>query len=762
VIACGRGAAGVRRRRCAILDTVTETTLREAWAGLRAQVEQRFAAMPAEAALTRQAAAFLDEWLTHPLYREQQDAILQHVQAGQFDLLLDSFYQMVPFGTGGRRGRVGFGPNRINPVTVAMSVEGHCRFLREHGAASGSPQVVVAFDTRVFQDVSKTYAFLAGPNPLLGLTSRALGRIAAGIYAANGFEVYLAGLDAEDQYLSTPELSFAIRHLGALAGMNVSASHNHPDDNGFKFFNSQGAQDIPPTDQTMASYMGRVEEVRSMPLEEARARGKVRALPGELHRAYVRLNLDLRSRQTPPVTVVYTPLCGVGDTTVGDVLRAAGHRVHIYGPHNTRDGTFAAVPFRLPNPEVPEAAAPAIALAQETGADMILSTDPDADRIGVFARDTRGRWRYFTGDQIAAILAYYLCLDPAGPRRRGVLIKTLVTSRMIERIAQRAGCSLAPDLLVGFKYIAHVLHALETEGRYGEVAASHLDLVLAAEESHGVLLTPGIRDKDAAGGAVILCELLAGLQARGQSLPEYLDALSAACGNYHNVSRSIVMRGIQGVKNLADMMRSLRAAPPAAFGGMPVLHATDLLDPQHGPLRSESERLSRNMLIYELEAARVVIRPSGTEPKAKVYVDLEGEKAGAAGRARGAEMARTLAEAVLADCIGRIGYRLSPSALLLPDAVDLELKRSFDASFRADLAAQAAWFATQPPAGQLAWLRKRLEKFGSGADPIEATRAALVHLLGDLALESPAPAGETWRSLAAAVEDAVPPTAWVT
>lgn len=741
---------------------MTPTTLRETWAGLRDRVQQGFAALPADAALTRQAAEFLEEWLTQPLYAAQQEAILQHVHAGQFDLLLDSFYQMVPFGTGGRRGRVGFGPNRINPATVAMSVQGHCHYLREQGGASGAPKVVLAFDTRVFQDVSKTYAFLAGRNPLLGLTSRALSRIAAEIYAANGFQVYLAGLDAEDQYLSTPELSFAIRHLGALAGMNVSASHNHPDDNGFKFFNSQGAQDIPPTDQTMASYMGRVEDVRRMPLEEARAQGKVCALPEQVHRAYIRVNLDLRSRPTAPVEVVYTPLCGVGDTTVGDVLRAAGHRVHVYGPHNTRDGTFAAVPFRLPNPEVPEAATPAMALAEETGAHMILSTDPDADRIGVFARDATGRWRYLSGNQIAALLAYYLCADPDGPRRRGILIKTLVTTRMIERIAQRAGCRLVPDLLVGFKYIAHVLHSLESGNRYGDVSGSHLELVLAAEESHGVLLTPSIRDKDAAGGAVILCELLAVLQARGQHLPEYLDTLSASCGNYHNVSRSIVMRGIQGVKNLASMMQSLRAAPPVAFLGRPVIAAQDLLDPQHGPLRSESERLSRNMLIYELEAARVVIRPSGTEPKAKVYVDLEGEKAGAASRAQGAEMARSLAEAVLADCIGRIGYQLSPSALLLPDAVDLELKRSFDTSFRADLAAQAEWLATQDQAAQLAWLRKKLEKFGSGADPIEATSAALEHLLERLALEAPALLGAMWRSLAGAVKQAVAPAAWAT
>ena len=325
--------------------------------------------------------------------------------------------------------------------------------------------------------------------------------------------------------------------------------------------------------------------------------------------------------------MVYTPLCGTGDGSVGDVLRAAGYDVQVYPPHNTYDGTFASVPLRLPNPEVPAAASPALPFATERNADLVLATDPDADRLGVYARDAAGSWRYVNGNEIAALLAYYLCLDAEfGPRRSGLLIKTMVTTRTLRRIAERAGCRIVGDLLVGFKYIAHVLDCLEREGRYEDISAVPSDLVMAGEESHGVLLTPAIRDKDAAGGALVLCELVAQLRARGRLLTDYLDAFELECGNHQNAARSIVMKGIRGATLLAEMMRSLREQPPAELGGMPVLRARDLLAPEFGPLRSDTERLSRNFLVYDLEAAQIVVRPSGTEPKAKIYVDVEGSK----------------------------------------------------------------------------------------------------------------------------------------
>ena len=300
---------------------------------LRNPVEEQFAKLSDNTALVENALKLLDTWLSDPMYEALRGPILAHVESRQFALLLDSFYQFIPFGTGGRRGRVGYGPNRINPVTVALSVQGHCNYLRATKSPSG--KVVVAFDTRIFADISGIYAFLGAGHPLLNLTSRLLAISACEIYAGNGFEVYtpLLAAPGSPAYLSTPELSFAIRRLGALGGMNVSASHNHPDDNGFKFFNAQGAQDVPPADQEMTGYMLDVKGIQRIPFETAVARGLIQPIPPEVHEQYIQTNLALLSKPVwPGLKVVYTPLCGTGDTTVGDVLRRAGVDVQVYAP----------------------------------------------------------------------------------------------------------------------------------------------------------------------------------------------------------------------------------------------------------------------------------------------------------------------------------------------------------------------------------------------------------------------------------------------
>ena len=551
----------------------------------------------------------------------------------------------------------------------------------------------------------------------------------------------MAGLSSDREYLSTPELSYGIRCLKAVGGVNVSASHNHPDDNGFKFFNEQGAQDVAPTDQILESYMSDVQDVKRVAFHEAVEGRLVHPLPAELHSAYININLALRSKVRLPLTVVYTPLCGTGDSTVGEVLRAAGYSVQTYEPHATYDGTFATIPLRLPNPEVPEAASPALSLARDVGADLVICTDPDADRLGVFARDSADDWRYMNGNEIICILAYYLTTDrDLGPRRSGILLKTLVTSRMVQKIAERSGCSIVPDLLVGFKHIAHALSCLEREGRYNGVQGSPNDLVLAGEESHGILLTPSIRDKDPAGGALVLCELVSQLRTQGKHLPEYLDTLSLQCGNHQNVARSIVMRGIEGATLLSNMMRSLRENPPVQFDDLPVLRRRDFLSSEHGPLRSKTERLSRNLLLFELEQAHIVIRPSGTEPKAKIYVDVEGcALPGVHDRSGVVSFGRRLANRVFEECIGRNGFRLSASASLLPDYVDLHLKSDFDVGFRASLLAAAISLNDSSEAEQLKWLRERLEPFGAGADPLGPAGPATTSLLEELCRETNSP-----------------------
>ncbi len=704
----------------------------ESWEEISGQLTKGFSELTTDKQLIDKALGLLRSWLDGSIYERQREAALAHIASGKYALLLDAFYQLVPFGTGGRRGRVGYGPNRINEATVALSVQGHCDYLKKAFPSTPSPLVVAAFDTRIFRDIAGAYEFLGSDHPMLGLTSRELARQACEIYAANGFTVFAPRQESKTSFLATPELSFAIRHLKAVGGVNMSASHNHPDDNGFKFYNHQGAQDIPPEDEYLASFMNDVKEIHRLPFEAGVERGFIRVLPDSVHEAYIQTNLGLQSKgPSSNALIIYTPLSGTGDSTVGDTLRAAGYNIELFNPHANFDGTFSSVPFRLPNPEVREAATPALETAEGKGAWMVLSTDPDADRVGVYARTADGEWRYLTGNEIAMILAYYLTLDKKrGPQKTGLIIKTLVTTRALENIAEKAGCKIVSDLLVGFKYVAWVLGSLEREGRFRGIEARPEDLVIAAEESHGILLTPEIYDKDAAGGALILSELMTQLYQENIGLPEYLDSLSIECGNYANAAASIVMRGIRGTEALKEMMRSLRAEPITSLGEFPVLNVVDYHSTEKfGPLRSETERLSRNLLLFRLDGAQVVVRPSGTEPKVKLYIDVEGSKMVSKDDRRAAEnLARKIGGLAFDACIERIGIRLSAAPKLLPDHLDLDLKKDFDETFARDLVDAAPRLAQSSAEERLQWLRKRLSAYGAGADPLEATDRAVARV----------------------------------
>jgi phosphoglucomutase/phosphomannomutase len=686
-----------------------------------------------------QAITFIDKWLNNPLFSDQHASILAHIQHQQTDLLLDAFYQRLPFGTGGRRGRVGYGPNRINPGTVALSVQGHCNFMKAHYDCNTNPRIVVAFDVRIFVDIGGVFSFLPKNHPILNLSSQDLARIACEIYAGNGFTVYTTLNKKETSYLSTPELSFLIKHFNALGGINVSASHNHPDDNGFKFYNPEAAQDIPPDDEQLASYMDSdTLTVNQMNFDEATAKGLIRSVPKESHNAYINTILALRNtdpgKRTPPI--VYSPLCGTGDSNVGDVMRAAGYTVQLYSPHANYDGTFVNVPSRIPNPEVPEAASPALSFANDQKSDIVMSSDPDADRIGLFARDSQNQWQYITGNDIASIIGYYLILDKErGPQKRGLIVKTLVTTRTLENIAKQANCSIVGDLLIGFKYIAHVLETLDKKGCYQNISARPEDLIMAAEESHGILLTPAVRDKDTAGAGLIIAEAMTLLKKDNIFLPDYLTHLHLQCGNYANAGRSIMLKGIEGADAIARMLKSLRAERPTSLAGRPVDKYVDYLDESvMGPIKSKTDHLSRNLLVYKMEGTQIVIRPSGTEPKLKIYADIEGDKWSSKNDRNAAmRVARDVASKVFESCLERIQIRLSESAQLLPDYIEIKRKQDFDNAFSQDLTLFAEQIAkntslTNETSKRLRWLKNRLQEYTSGADPLIAVKQAVSHL----------------------------------
>ena len=647
------------------------------------------------------AAATLGHWLSADQPFVNGAELRKFAERAPLGLIVDSFRCDIPFGTGGRRGRVGIGPNRINPRTLALTVAGHCEFLQRTGGDSASSKtVVVANDTRVFSDINKLHTFMGEDWSLLGTSSRSLALLACQLYAVYGYDTYLTAPKDPDGYMPTPELSFAIRALAAAGGLNVSASHNHPDDNGFKVYTPTGGQYCPPDDSTLSRA---VEQVALDPrIEELVAThlGAAAEMPGEVHRKYIDMYVSRdaaisgRSAEARGmVPLVYTPLCGTGLANVGETLTGAGYQVHT--PRDQYpDGSFAPIPLRSPNPEIPGVTDPAIEYAASVDAELVLSTDPDADRLGVEVKLADGSWRHLTGNQIGAIIAYFLIADPGGPRLSGHLITTVATSRVLRVIGGlSSGVEVTDDLMIGFKFVGQLLDVLESE------TDGPVPLVLASEESHGYLTTTDLRDKDAASGAYLIAHLHALMRSTGRTLWDYLMQVYAATGVHIEYGRSLVLLGADGAETIKAVMRSMRAEPLERLGSEPVKVRHDfLVDGTSGAELTEGERASRDVLELISDHYRIVVRPSGTEAKLKYYFDyseppLAGSGVPSGGSSAGAgaagEMpvahryadleARVKADcsAVYADLARRAGYELSAGALELPDVMPVQEKAGY-------------------------------------------------------------------------------------
>lgn len=593
-------------------------------------LDRAFAGMDgiAVAAEVRAAArSALEAWWNDPRLAAYRAVIAGLVARGRFDELVDAFRQVVPFGTGGRRGAVGVGPNRINPFTVAASVQGHADWLiATAGGAARPAGLVLAYDVRRFEDVRGVYGGV--PSPIDGLTSRDLAELAARVYAANGFTVHL--LAERTRYLSTPELSFTIRALGAAGGLNVSASHNPPDDNGVKVYDARGGQLVPPDDQALLDVVGAVGQVHELAWDDAVASGRIRWLGLELHQAYLDAVSGVAGPGPRGLGLLYTPLHGTG--VVHEALAAAGFTCALHEPQATRDGAFPTVPGGVANPEVPAVMAHALAAAAPD-VDLVIGTDPDADRLGIEVRH-QGAWVHLTGNDIAALVADAAVARASGDGRQPLVVVTEVTSALVGRVARAGGAAVVDDLLVGFKYVAEGLAALERDGAWRGLRASGIRFVAGAEESHGVLVTDRIRDKDAAGGAVLVAAVAAEAKLRGETLVDVLHRLQHAHGYVLDDQVSIAYAGASGPGRLAALLDGLRASPPTALGGRRVTSAVDHRDEggRFGAFVSPSDRAARNVLVYHLAAdpganddgARVILRPSGTEPKLKAYVEVLG------------------------------------------------------------------------------------------------------------------------------------------
>jgi len=690
-----------------------------------------FASLSVSPSLQEQAIQHLQAWVDEPRFIVYRAQIVSMVERKRWPDLLDGFYRVLPFGTGGRRGRVGIGPNCFNPWTLSTSIQGHAEWLKQSRGESGL-SVVIGYDVRQFSDINGTLE-PGIPTPINGITSRNFAEIAAEIYAAHEITVYLP---TEGSVLSTPELSFAVRALESDGGLVISASHNPPDDNGSKFYHHHGGQMVPPFDEEMGTRVNDAKRIERMSLDRAVANGLIREIPPSVHADYLQANLDvIRAREHRTAAVVFSPLHGTGNTTVAEALKAAGFPCTIEPTQAEHDGTFPSVPFRIPNPEQPATLDAAIATANTIGAPLVMACDPDADRLGVGVLH-QDKWVPLTGNEIAALVCQ-AALEQH-PHPEPLVFKTEVTSSLVSRIAETKGAQVIDDLLVGFKYIGEALFLLERKGRFRGADGPIERFAVGVEESHGVLVHTQLRDKDAAGGALLLAELASREAQDGRTLIDTLQDALLQHGVFHNHTTSTVMKGAVGRSQINDIMVSYRTSPPTQIGDRKVIQWFDRQDTDGpwGPIRSETDRDSRNMLVYELEDnARIILRPSGTEPKAKIYVetmssaqDLD-QLSGV--RTRVALEAKRLANAFCEEMLARIDISLPHWAMNINDMVSIQEKVHWSQEvvpqlvekINDDPTGAAAWLTTQLDAPSRALLRPGVEAM---ADEWDGNKEALL------------------------------------
>jgi phosphoglucomutase len=560
------------------------------------QLEQaRTAAKLSEAAYQN-----VRKWLTNAEYREYHAAISTLIEEQNFTELEDTFHTFIPFGTGGRRGTCGIGPNRINRRTIGESAQGLASYIAQFGDAAKQRGVVIAYDTRN--------------------TSLEFAEFTAQVLTGNGIKTYLFR-----EFRATPELSFAVREFGAMAGVVISASHNPPSDNGFKVYWEDGGQIVAPHDTAIIEEVNKVTTLNVMALDEAQHKGLFEYVPDTVDETYFQHVMGLSLTSNRNATIVYSPLHGTGQTTILPVLQRAGFQnLHIVDAQMAPDGNFPNVPDHFPNPELPAASEQAMALAQEVDADVGMTSDPDADRLGVFCKstDADGKRQYvlLNGNQVGVLLVDFLLeqLKQQGKLpEHGVVVKTMVTTDLASLIARDYGLQTVDDLLVGFKFIAEVIRTLPPDQEF----------VFGTEESLGYLRGTFTRDKDAATAAITVAELTAALNAQGKSLVDRLDELYRQYGYFLEMLNNVYVSGAEGTGRVARMLEGLRKQPPLQLAGKRVVEVIDrqagvAIAPESGKMIRQIEGTQGNVLVFVLSEdghTRVTIRPSGTEPKIKYY-----------------------------------------------------------------------------------------------------------------------------------------------
>lgn len=544
-------------------------------------------------------------WLDSAYIDDATKEELRRIQGNEKEIE-DRFYKDLEFGTGGLRGVIGAGTNRLNIYTVRKATQGLANFIMsENGQNKG---VAIAFDSRhMSPEFSKEAALCLN---------------------ANGIKTYRF-----ETLRPTPELSFALRELGCIAGIVITASHNPPEYNGYKVYWEDGAQITAPKDKQIITEVNKVtdlSQVKTMPEAEAVAKGLYHIIGQEIDDRYIDalktqiIHPEYIEKASDEIKIVYTPLHGTGNLPVRRVLKELGFKhVYVVPEQELPDGDFPTVGY--PNPEDPKAFTRALNLAKQIDADIVLATDPDADRLGVYAKDTvTGEYVSFTGNMSGMVIAHYILSQRKENHtlpKNGALVKTIVTTNMADALAKDFDVKLI-EVLTGFKYIGEQIKFFEQQHNY--------EYVFGLEESYGCLVGTHARDKDAVVAVMALCEVAAYCKLNNKTLWNQMVELYEKYGYYKEDLKSITLKGIDGVKKIQAIMEGLRKNPVKAFGEFKVLKMRDyktneVIDMADGEISKTGLPIS-NVLYYELESdAWCCARPSGTEPKIKFYMGVKGE-----------------------------------------------------------------------------------------------------------------------------------------
>ncbi|MEO8821991.1 MAG: phospho-sugar mutase [Ginsengibacter sp.] len=534
----------------------------------------------------------IKEWLSGD-YDEDTQKEIKELQKNDPAQLEDAFYQDLEFGTGGLRGIMGVGTNRMNKYTVGMATQGYANYLKQ-----SFPEVRVA----IAHDVRNN--------------SRNFAEIAADIFAANGIKVFLF-----ESIRPTPELSFAIRTLHCQGGLVITASHNPKEYNGYKAYWQDGGQLVPPHDKNVISEVGKIKSI-----DDVKWKGNsenITLIGKEMDDAYLKMVKGLSINpeaciKEHDLKIVYTPIHGTGIMLVPKALAEYGFdNVHIVQEQANPDGNFPTVGY--PNPEEKETMSIGLNKAKELDADILLGTDPDADRVGVGVKDNHGKWVLLNGNQTALIVFNYIIEARKGSgiaQSNDMIVKTIVTTDMIDKIAEKNNVTCY-NVLTGFKWIAELIREKEGKENY----------VVGGEESFGLMIGDKVRDKDAVSAVAMICEIAAVEKQKGRTLFEKLMELYVKYGFYYEKLISITKKGMNGSKEIAEMMQGYRDNPPTEIAGSKVKELYDYqLQTKKNLLTGESEKIDlpkSNVLQFITEdGCKISARPSGTEPKIKFYFSV--------------------------------------------------------------------------------------------------------------------------------------------